>query len=424
MFGTRSRVHRRGAALGAAVAAASALVLGGLAATSASAAPITTRTWVAAPNGLVGVQQTVIVRAPRSAGNVATITFTNSAGTNPGQAAVNAQGFAYLPWTPNVPGAWTISASVNGTSVGSSNILVSAMPTSTILLTPGEVQENATTTIVAEVEALGGSITPSGTVTVRNQSNAIVATGTLGPTATPGLATANISWTPAPGPVSLTATFNPATPTFTSSTSPTQSPAVGGPQAVSLRMPPVAYVGVPETVSAVIQPAFQSPLGGSVAFSLNIDGFLFYPMGGSQPISNGVGSAQWVPTQTGVQTVGVQYASANFAINGTDTQVINVLPAPAPDAITVTPTGSGPWIPGNVGTLTQGNTVELTPSSQSGNPVILATDGPCVVNAGIATVLGPGTCEITAQSLGNGGTLRAAEQTYTITVQAAPRKRR
>ena len=425
MFGARSRVGRRSAAVGAAVAAAGALVLGGLAATSASAAPITTRTWVASPNGLVGVQQTVIVRAPKSDGSVATVTFTSAtAGTNAGQAAVNSQGFAYLPWTPNVPGAWTISASVNGTSMGSSNIVVAAMPTSTILLVAGEVQENQSATLIAEVEALGGSITPSGTVTVRNQSNAVVATGTLAPSATPGLATANMSWRPAPGAVTLTATYTPANGAFTGSGSPAQSPAVGGAQAVSLRMPPVAYVGVPETVSAVIQPQFQSPLGGSVAFNLNIEGFIFFPMGGSQPVGGGVGSAQWVPGQPGFQTVGVQYASANFAINGSDTQVINVLPAPAPDAITVTPTGAGPWVPGNMGTLTQGNTVELTPSAQSGNPVTLATDGPCAANAGIVTMLGPGACEITAQSLGNGGTLKAAEQTYTITVQAAPRKRR
>lgn len=416
-----SRVLFRAAALGA----AAALGLGSLAAASVSATPITTRTWVASPNGLVGVQQTVIVRAPKSAREVATVTFTNAtAGTNAGQAQVNAQGFAYLPWTPNVPGAWTISASVGGSVMGTSTIVVAAMPTETILLSPGEVQENQTTSLVAHVSALGGSITPSGTVTVRNQSNAVVATGTLAPTSSTGVATANIQWTPTPGPVSLTATFNPASPAFGSSVSPTQSPAVGGPQAVSLRMPPVAYVGVPETISAVIQPAFQSPLGGSVAFSLNIDGFLFYPMGGSQPIGNGVGSASWVPTQAGVQTVGVAYASANFAINGSDTQVINVLPAPAADAITVTPTGAGPWVPGNVGTLTAGNTVELTPASQSGNPVTLSNDGPCVVNAGIVTVLGPGTCSITAASLGNGRSLKPAEQTYTVTVQAAPRKRR
>jgi len=101
-----------------------------------------------------------------------------------------------------------------------------------------------------------------------------------------------------------------------------------------------------------------------------------------------------------------------------------VQPAPTVDIITVTPTGAPPWGPGNVGTLQQGNTVELTPSSQSGNPVTLATDGPCAMNAGTVTMLGPGTCSIVASSVGNGGSLAAAEQTYTVTIQAPPRKRR
>ncbi len=54
--------------------------------------------WVATPNGVVGIQQTVILKAPRLRGEVATFTFTNaSAGTNAGQASVNSAGFAYLP---------------------------------------------------------------------------------------------------------------------------------------------------------------------------------------------------------------------------------------------------------------------------------------------------------------------------------------
>jgi hypothetical protein len=186
-------------------------------------------------------------------------------------------------------------------------------------------------------------------------------------------------------------------------------------------MPPVAYVGVEETIAAVIQPQYQSPLGGSVGFSLNIDGFLFYPMGGSQPIGNGIGTTLWVPTQTGIQTVGVAYASADFAINGTDTQVINVQPAPSPDTITVTPTGSNPWAPGNVGSLQQGDSVQLTPTSTSGNPVTLTTDGPCAADAATITILGPGTCQIIASSLGNGGSLSPTTQTYSVTIRAAAR---
>ena len=408
-------------AAGAAVAlAASAFV-----APAASAQGPTGRTWVATPNGLVGVQQTVIVRAPRLAGQPTTVTFANaSAGSNAGQALVNSSGFAYLPWTPNLPGTWTVTATNGSTTIDTATIAVAAMPTTTTLLVAGEVQENQPATLIAQVEAIGGSITPSGTITVRNQSNAVVATGSLGPTGTAGLASVNMSWTPSPGPVTLTATFAPATAAFTGSTSVSQAPVVAGAQAVSLRMPPVMYVGVTETLSAVIQPAFQSSLGGSVAFSLNTLGVLSYPMGGSRPIGGGVGSTTWVPTQAGPQTVGVAYASADFSINGTDTQIINVQPAPASDGITVTPAGAPAWGPGVVGTLVAGNSVSLTPTSASGNPVTLSVNGPCAVEAATLTVLGAGQCTLTASSIGNGGSLKAAQSQYTINVQAAPAKKK
>ena len=297
------------------------------------------------------------------------------------------------------------------------------MPTSTVLLTPGEVAENQTARLVAEVKALGGSVTPSGTVTIRNQFGNTVATGNVAPSSIVGLATIGLDWTPSAGSVTLTAEYSPATSAFTSSTSPAQSPTVAGQQAVSLRLPPISYVGVEETISAVIQPPHQSPLGGSVGFNLNIDGFLFYPMGGSRPIAGGIGSTSWTPTQSGIQTVGVSYASADFAINGTDTQVINVRPAPEADEITVTPTGSSPWSNGAAVTLPQGSVAELTPTSQSGNPVTLTADGPCALDAAQFNALGPGQCEITATSLGNDGSLSPTTSTYTVTITAPPKKK-
>ena len=398
-------------------AAAAALLLVAGVSTPSTAIPMQGKSWVSANNGTVGVQQTVMVKAPALRGQVVTIAFQNStAGANAGQAAVNQEGFAYLPWTPNVAGAWSISANVGGETVRATSITVSAMPTVTTLLVAGEIAENQSAGLVATVRALGGSITPSGTVSVRNQSNAVVATGTLTPTITEGLASASMSWTPSAGAITLTATFTPSTNAFTSSVSPSQSPVVGGAQAVSLRLPPVSYLGVEEAISAVVQPAYQSSLGGSVAFSLNIDGFPFYPMGGSRSIASGVGSSTWTPTQVGIQTVRVEYESANFGFNGSDTQVINVQPAPTPDLITVTPTGSAPWSTGNVGTLTQGNYVQISAASISGNPVTLATDGPCGDSGVYITMLGPGTCTITATSLGNGGTLAASSASYEITV--------
>lgn len=401
------------------------LAVTGLSAPVASSVPLTGTTWVGTPNGLVGVQQTVVLRAPSLAGQVATISFTNSAvGTNAGQAQVNSSGFAYLPWTPNVPGTWTISAGSGGTAVDTASVLVSAMPTVTTLLMPGEVQSNLTTSVVTQVKALAGSIAPSGTIAVQNQFGNTVATGTLQPTSTPGLSSANISWTPAPGSFRFNAVYTPNSSAFTGSTSPGQTPIIGAAQAVSLSLPPVMYVGVPATVSAVINPQFQQAQGGSVAFSLDTQGVVSYPMGGSRPIVDGVGSTTWTPTQTGVQTVNVSYSTANFSFSATDGQAIVVQPAPTSDSITVTPTGGSAWSPGVVGTLTVGNYVELTPASASGNPVTLAVSGPCAMEAGTVTMLGAGQCTVTASSIGNGANLSASQATYVIQVQAAPRKRR
>jgi hypothetical protein len=413
-----------------ATSAALVLTMTGIFAPASHSALISGRDWVATPNGLVGVQQMVIVRASGQAGAMAVVTFQNtSAGINAGQAAVNSQGFAYLPWQPGTPGAWNISATVGGSAVGTASIVVTAMPTTTTLLSASQFRSLQTATLVAQVRNVGGEITPSGTIAVRDQNNNIVVSGTLSSTTTPGLASANIAWTPSGGSAILTATYTPDTNSFVTSTSPVLTLTGTGGLPVTLRLPQVSYLGVTETIEAVIQPIFQSPLGGSVAFSLlNIGGTPSFPMGGSRGIGNGVGSTTWTPSQIGRQTVVVEYAAGvqdllgTFAITGTNRQIINVLPAPTPDSITMTPAGASAWGPGVVGTLTAGNSVALTPAALSGNPVPLSTDGPCVINAGIVTVLGPGTCVITATSLGNGGSLAASSSNYLVKVQAAKKK--
>lgn len=372
------------------------------------AASLDSTQWVAAANGLVGVQQTVLIRAPRAKGSVVTVTFANDlAGSNSGQAQVNTQGFAYLPWMPNLPGTWTINADVGTTTVSSTSITAAAMPTKTTLLVAGEVLANRTNSLIAEVQALGGSIIPSGTVSVRDQTGTVVAQGTVAPSGGRNTAQVEMAWVPEQGSPRLTATFTPATPAFTASVSPNQSPVVGGPQAVSLRMPPVLYLGVEEDLEAMIRPDYLSPIGGSVAFNLSIDGFRFYPMGGSQPIGNGVGTVKWAPTQVGYQTIGVGYASANFGINGTASQVINVQPAPQPDAITVTPAVAT--------SLPVGSTVSLNLTAESSNPITASADGPCAIDGTDLTILGPGECTVTAQGLGNGGSLTPSTQAFTVT---------
>jgi hypothetical protein len=399
-------------------AATVALLLAAGVSLPSTAAPMQGKSWVSANNGVVGVQQTIMVKAPALRGQAVTISFQNSiAGNNSGSAAVNQGGFAYLPWTPNLAGAWTISANVGNDTVRTASLTVNSMPTVTTLRVAGELADSQSAGLFASVRALSGSITPSGTVSVRNQSNTVVATGTLVPTSTQGLATAAMfGWTPSAGPTTLTATFIPSTNAFATSVSPSQSPLVGGPQAVSLQLPPVFYVGVEETISAVVQPAFQSDLGGSVAFSLYIDGFPFYPMGGSKSLVGDGGQSTWTPTQAGIQSIRVEYASADFTINGNNTQVINVQPAPTPDRITLASAGGAPLAAANIRVLKPGNLVEFTAASQSGNPVTLSTDGPCGGDGTYITMLGPGTCTITATSLGNGGSLTGTSNSYTITV--------
>lgn len=386
----------------------------------ATAAPVSGTGWVATPNGVVGVQQQIVVRAPKAAGQVATVTFTNPAGgTNAGQAAVSGL-FAYLPWTPNLAGTWSMTASVGGKTVGSTSIVVSAVPTETFIVVPDEVQTGIAATITVEVVSLTGSIAPSGTVSVTTLSGASIASGALRPNGAPRTSAVNLSWTPAAGSTSMRATFTPATSAFGGSTSRIATPIAAGVQTISIQNTGEFYVGEPIVLQAVTGNGVP---GGAAAFNQTIDGFLTY-IGGSNPVVNGVASYTWTPTQTGYTTLGVQYASTNFAVNGRDSQAIFVNPAPAADAITVTPAGAAAWGQGTVGSLVAGNNVALTPSSTSGNPVTLAANGPCVINAGVLTVLGAGSCAITATSMGNGTSLAASTATYTVNVTAAPKKKK
>jgi len=417
-----SAVRRLGAVL---MALALALGLSLSMAPSSHAEPLTGARWVAAANGVAWTPQTVTVKAGKKAGATVTIAVSGSAGGSTTLTApVNSAGFAYASWTPTASGTFTLTASGAAGQVGSSSVIVVPAPTLTTLFVPANVQPGVAVPLFAEVDTLSGAVAASGTITVRDQSNNVVATGTLVATGNPGKANARMSWTPSPGNPVLTATFTPGTNAFTPSTSLSEDPLVGGSWTVSITAPPVMYVGVPATIGAVVGAGIPTTVGGSAAFNLNIDGFTFYVMGGSNQINAGVATYQWTPTQAGFQTIRVQYASNNLEYNGTASQIVNVLPAPAIDSITVSPQGAPAWGPGNVGTLTVGSYVELTPTSTSNNPVTLASNGPCAFEAEVLTMLGPGTCTVTATSFGNGGSLSATANNYTNTIIPAPKKKK
>ena len=380
-----------------------------------AAAPVSGSTWLATPNGLVGIQQAVTVRASTSVGEVATIEFSNAlTATNAGQAVVDSQGFAYLPWTPDLPGSWDLTASIDGMTIGSSNITVQAMPTVTTLLAPGAVQAGRNITLTARVEALSGQITPSGLVTIRNNSNDVVAEGSALPSADADVAVASLAWTPSRGETSLIADFVPATSAFSGSTSRAQTPTVGTQPALTLRLPQVSYVGVEDTYEVLIAPDRRSPQGGSAAFSVNMDGFTFYVMGGSKPVRDGVSATKWTPGVPGVQTIQASYSSADSRSSGTAAQSINVQPAPQPDTVT-----SASIVFGRNAPFAPGTTIDPQFTAESGNPVILSTDGPCVMNAGELSLLGMGICSVQARSLGNGGSLAAHSEKFALEILRA-----
>lgn len=399
-----------------------AAVAGGLAlpvAVPASAAAISGATWVATPDGVVGVQQSVVIKAGKAkkvAGQVATVTFTPPTGQAfSGQTIVNSAGYAAIPWMPSAAGTWSVSASINGAAISPAPVSVTAMPTEVDLLVPAHVAANTATSVRVLVESLGGPITPSGTITLKDQNGNTIGTGTLGPSSRGGLATADVGWTPSSATTSLTATFTPANGNWSTSVSGPARPSIDAAPTVTMRMPEDLYSGVPVTLTALSSSG--TPAGG-VAFSLNIDGFVYYPMGGSQGINTGPQGVDfvWTPGSTGIQTVQLSYASNNFSTNANASQQINVAPAPVGDAVTMTPAGSAPWGPGAVGSLPAGSSLGLTPTSVSGNPVTMATDGPCQLQGGTLTVLSAGTCQITATSLGNGGSLSPSTASYSVTI--------
>lgn len=409
------------------VRAVTAITLGfslTLVATPGNAAPLAGKSWVASPNGVVGVEQQVILKAPALAGQVATFTFTAPGGaSNAGQAAVNSAGFAYLPWTPNQSGTWTLTATGGGSTIDASTIAVSAVPTVTSLQVQNDVVAGENTGIVARVQSLAGSIAPSGTVNVRNSTGGSIASDSLRPAGVTGESIANLTWQPGTGTTQMTATFTPVNGNFGASTSSAQSPIASPAQVVAIRMPANFYLSVPETLSAVVNPSFINSLGGSVAFNLSIDGFVSYPMGGSRPLVDGTGTAPWTPTKLGYQSVNVQYASLDFQYNGNDSQIINVLPAPSADTVTLTGGGAA-WAPRTPTSLVAGTDVTLAAVSRSGNPVTLAIAGPCAIEGATLTALGVGACTVTTTSMGNAGNLRAASTEYSVNVTPALVKKR
>jgi hypothetical protein len=367
---------------------------------------------VAAPNGVVGVQETLSISVPKSRNTSLAVTFsTPGAATQTGSVLTDGNGNATLPWTPGLPGVWTITAA--GTT---STLAVGAVPTSTTLAAPNTIVASTPVTYTATVTTLAGSIAPSGRVALVDATGAVAATATLVPGTTSRAANAALTWTPGTTTRALRAVYTPASSAFAPSASGYQAPNVGGAPIVTLQFPDTMYVGVPALLQGITGAGVP---GGSLSFNQQIDGFMFW-IGGSHPVINSVASQAWAPTQSGYLTIGVQFASSDFTVNANSSQPVFIQPAPAPDGVSLTVNG-GPWPP----TLPTMGTAQLSATATSGNPVTLSATGSCVIAGATLRALAAGPCTVTAASMGNGGSLAPSTTSFVTTASApqAPAKR-
>jgi len=402
------------------VLVAATLTLGlGLGAGAAAIAPASAATgsFVATPNGMVGVAQEVQIYAPTLKGQAVTIGFAlGSAGTSQ-QTTVGSNGYGSMNWTPNLAGAWTISGLGNAISAGSTNVSIAAMPTTTQIMVPTSATSNATSVIAVMVTAQGGNLAPQGTVNLQSGFGQPVGTEALTPIAGTEGSYASFDWIPQVlGPFPLIATYTPGSSATLGSTSVTATslivPNAGN---VQLRLPTVFRVGQPTAISALVSP---TTIVGSAAFQLN-GGYL----SGSIPLTNGVATTQWTPTQQGSQTITTQFSSTTAGgPSGTVSQTVNVLAALPADTITIS-APSGVWGPGRAISIKKGSTTPLTTSTASGSQVLLSESGPCVINGSLITALSAGTCTINAASVGSNSYSASATQ-FIVTVTAPPKKKK
>ncbi len=382
-----------------------------------SPAAATTKSFVSTPNGMVGMTQEILIFAPALRGQGITIGFALGSAGSSQQTTVGSNGYAYMNWTPNLAGSWTISGLGNALGVGSTTISIAAMPTTTQLFVPSQATSNAVSVVAVVVSALDGSLAPEGIVNLNTGFGNPVGTQQLTPIAGSSSSYANFNWQPQIlGPFPLVASYNPSSNATTASSAPqSTSQIVPNAGVVELRLPATFRVGVPTLLSAMVTP---SNTVGTAAFQLN-GGYL----SGSIPLSNGIATTQWTPTQQGNQTIITQFTSTTPAgLTGQVSQVVNVLPPLPADTINVN-APSGPWGPGRPIAITAGRSIQLTLSTSSNTQVLLSENGPCSINGAVITGLGAGTCTLTAVSVGGNGYSASSSQ-FVVTVTAPPRKRR
>lgn len=409
-FSTRATRLALAGALTVGVAATAGVVL-------APAAPAVSNGFIAVPNGMVGVAEVITISAPQAAGQVVTIGLQIGAVAQTLQTTIGGNGFGSASWTPTTSGQWTVSGLGSIASSGTTTATIAPMSTYTVLLAQNSVRQNVINNLLAAVVAPIGSLAPTGMVSLTTAGgNGITfqpLTGAFGGTT----ATATLPWTPTTGgPVALQATFQPATSSQNTSTSPVSQPnATTANFAVAVRWPANLYVGSPTVLQAVLGVGFPD---GSAAFLMDGIG-----ISGSIATVNGVATLQWTPPVSGVHTITASYTGSNPGFSGATSQVVNIQPARVADNITVDPPTQPVWSIAQPILMRAGTNVTLVATSTSGTPVIFSEQGPCVIAGAMLTALSAGQCQVTAISPGNAA-LTPGSETYTITIQPPARNAR
>lgn len=395
---------------------AAGLGLGLAASTPASAAAA--RPYIAAPNGMVGVQQTIVVYAPRQVNQVVTISGTQGTVGTTLQTVVASSGFGSVFWTPSAAGTWTFTGTGSIARAAQTTISVAAAPTKTILEIPNTMQVNTPTNLLVVVNTNLGDLAPVGQVTVNSVGGGLIGSASLTPGSGAETAFATIPWTPtSTGVIPMVATFTPTNGNYASSASAQAAVSVvSSTPTLALRLPGAFNVGQTVWVTALVTPSNQQ---GTIAMQVDNQGSI----AGSTPIVNGGVTVPWTPQNSGNTNIQAFFTNNTATNSGVATQPIAVGPALPNDAIAVAPTGQSAWVAGTTVNMTRGQNLLMTTSASSGSPVVLNETGPCVINGALLMAVNTGTCTITATS-GGSGSFNAATATYNVSVIAPKRPRR
>jgi hypothetical protein len=414
-----------------ALSAVAALAVAALGATPASAATKPKApSYVAAANGIVGVQQTIRITAPRYAGRTVGVSIAGPGSTTPVNVTLDGQGLGSTTWTPSSTGTWTVQGTGPFAAATGSSIFVSAVPTVTTLFAPTQVQastaspneNNVASTLVASVSVPSGTLTPAGSVRFSYLNGATIGSAPLVASGS-GSATATLGWTtPEIGYYTVVATYFPVLGaggfTNTGASSDTmQIQTVQAAPSMSLRVPSKFRLGSPTSVTAVVT---NAALTGSVAFDTDVNG-TSTSISPSVSVSGGSATVPWSPVTLGNQIISASFSATNSNASASASQIISVMPALTRDPISAGPSGQGQWPIGPSIALPTGARVAIATATQSGSPVSIASTGGCVIIG--STLIAPsaaGSCSVSVSSPGSSA-WAPNSATYNFTV-APPAK--